>query len=133
MIEEILKPMSTAPRDGTEVILLTRYGIVSAHFCPGEMTTTMDGDEYEGPVWSCYDDAIQIEVEEFVNEIGHLEWHDEGCIGWFTFPKNIKAAQERHEAKLREEWNEMARQDSIVDRPIPGSSTTVWLEKKNKQ
>lgn len=59
------QPMETAPKDGTIILLRTKQGVISAAFFPGEWTDHYEnGREYSGPVWSCYDDAITLEVEE---------------------------------------------------------------------
>lgn len=58
------QPISTAPRDGSEILLLTTTGVVSARFAPGEWSNGLEGREYSGAIWVCYDDAIEIEVEE---------------------------------------------------------------------
>ncbi len=59
------KPIKTAPRDGSDILLFTKvHGITQAHFVKGEWSNTIDGPEYDGPVWVCGDDAWQIEIEE---------------------------------------------------------------------
>ena len=59
------QPIKTAPRDGSHILLFTTcHGQVEAWFSPGEWTETVDGREYDGPVWVCADDAFQIEIEE---------------------------------------------------------------------
>jgi len=67
------KPIATAPLDGRDVLLFTTgNGIAEARFCPGEWSHGVEGSEYEGPVWSCCDDAFQIEIEECAaNEYYH--------------------------------------------------------------
>lgn len=74
-------PMESAPLDGTEILLLTKIGIVSAWFAKGEWTEHFEtGREYTGAQWICYDDAFQIEVEE--TEHGNFS----EAIGWMPKP-----------------------------------------------
>ncbi len=59
--------MSSAPKkENIEIILLTKTGIVSAYYSPGRWSdeTPDHPKEYDGPVWVCYDDQFQIEIEE---------------------------------------------------------------------
>lgn len=58
--------MKCAPRDGSNILLLTNTGVVSAWYKPGSWSddTPISPREYDGPVWICYDDAFQIEIEE---------------------------------------------------------------------
>ncbi len=67
------QPIATAPLDGTEILLYTERGIVQARFCPGEWHDYLEGREYDGPVWSCVDDAFQIEIEETPDGLLHGE------------------------------------------------------------
>lgn len=62
----VRRPMETAPRDGSEIILITRTGVVSAHYDKGAgwSDDPINGKDYEGPSWVCYDDAFQLEIEE---------------------------------------------------------------------
>ncbi len=60
----VWRPIDTAPKDGTEILLLTKSGVISALFVPHEIHHTRDGDEHDGYYWSCYDDTVQIEVDE---------------------------------------------------------------------
>jgi len=61
----IKQPMESAPRDGSEILLITDIGIVCAHYDKGEgWCNTPDGREYFGPAWICYDDAFELEIEE---------------------------------------------------------------------
>ena len=53
----------TIPMDGTEILIRTRIGIVSAWFC---------NEEYE---WVCYDDMFQ------------LDGHYSNIIGWIPIPE----------------------------------------------
>lgn len=77
------RPIETAPLDETAVLLFTTsYGIVEARFYRGYMTTTLDGDEWNGAQWSCADDAFTIEVEE--SPEGY--WH-ESATHWMPLPE----------------------------------------------
>jgi hypothetical protein len=82
-----LNPMATVPRD-RPVLLLTKTGIVSAWFAPGEWTEHYEyGREYNGPVWVCNDDQFQIEVEEISQDPADDDHN--GCLGWYD-PKDIE-------------------------------------------
>lgn len=82
------QPMETAPRDETEILLLTTVGITSARFYAGEWHRSFDGDEYEGPVWSCCDDMWQIEVEESpVDNDNTFQYNDGEATHWMYLPE----------------------------------------------
>ena len=70
------QPMETAPRDESEILLLTTDGVVSAWYEKPSKVETMNGTEYEGGQWICYDDKFQIE-----NDQG-------GIIAWMPIPKH---------------------------------------------
>jgi hypothetical protein len=71
--------MKTAPRDeDTSIMLFTRRGQVEARFSPGYWTETLEGREYNGPVWVCCDDTFQIEIEH----TGPDEYHDGEALFW---------------------------------------------------
>ena len=80
-----LRDMKDAPRDGTHIILSTRYGRVEAWFSPGYWTeeTPSNAREYNGPVWVCADDKFQIEIEEgpSPDDDNHGE-----ALGWMPLP-----------------------------------------------
>ena len=81
--------MITAPRDGTEILLHTTcHGWVQAWYSPATKTETMDGPEYDGPIWVCADDAFQIEVEEAEDEMGAIQIHDNTADGWLPLPES---------------------------------------------
>lgn len=53
--------------DGRDIILLAHGMEVQARYCKGEWSfslETISGEEYDGAVWSCFDDEFQIEIEE---------------------------------------------------------------------
>jgi hypothetical protein len=58
--------ISTAPRDGTEILLFTScHGVCQAGFQQGVWEDHWEfGPEYTGSVWVCCDDIFQIEVDE---------------------------------------------------------------------
>jgi hypothetical protein len=58
------KPIETAPRDGSEILILTSAGATQARFAAGEWHNYLEGREYDGPVWVCCDDQWQIEIED---------------------------------------------------------------------
>ncbi len=64
------QPIETAPKDGTEILILTRLGAVSAWFCD-EPCTDVDNGAYD---WVCYDDAFQI------------DGHSSEVLGWMPLP-----------------------------------------------
>lgn len=52
------EPIDTAPKDGTEILIKTNLGIVSAYFADEEPTNeSQDDGVYE---WVCFDDKFQI-------------------------------------------------------------------------
>lgn len=59
------QPIETAPKDGTSVLLYTKYGMCEGWFLKGEWSedTPISPAEYSGDVWVCYDDEFTIEVE----------------------------------------------------------------------
>lgn len=77
------RPMWSAPRDGSPILLLTNTGMVSAWYQPGwwDEVTPLHEREYNGAQWICYDDAFQIEVEE--TPTGYI---DGSAIGWMEEP-----------------------------------------------
>lgn len=56
--------IETAPTDGSDILLLAHGMAIQARFCPGEWSHSIEGDEYDGPVWSAFDDAVSFEIEE---------------------------------------------------------------------
>ena len=57
-----LRPIDTAPKDGTEILLKTHIGIVSAWTCIKHPTNKSKDDGcYD---WSCYDDMFQLELDD---------------------------------------------------------------------
>lgn len=80
------RDMESAPRDGTEIILLTTTGVVSAWFDPPRIVHDyFDGDDTEGCQWVCYDDKFTEIVEWF----GENDYGDgsAGIRGWMPLPK----------------------------------------------
>jgi hypothetical protein len=63
------RSMDTAPKDGTEVLLKTPSGVVSAWFC--DEPAEGDGSVYD---WICYDDKFTI------------DGHDSSIQGWMPVP-----------------------------------------------
>jgi len=83
-------PIETAPRDGSEVLLLTRLGVVSGWYAPGEWIDTQDGREYEGPSWVCYDDLFEIPVE-LEGPLGEIRCD---ASHWMQMPELPEAVKE---------------------------------------
>ena len=65
-------PMRTAPLDGTEILLKTHVGIVSAWFC--DEPPTNDNNDNGAYDWVCYDDMFT------------LEHDDSTIVGWMSLP-----------------------------------------------
>lgn len=62
-------PAETVPMDGTEVLILTPSGVVSAWFCNEPPTNdAKDDGAYD---WICFDDSFTIDGHE-ANIIGWL-------------------------------------------------------------
>jgi hypothetical protein len=78
--------ISTAPRDGSEVLILAKGMVVQARFCPGSWGPDIPGEvrEYDGAVWVAFDDQMQFEVEEGSLEGGHDD-HG-GVTHWQPLP-----------------------------------------------
>lgn len=66
----------TAWIDGRDVVLLAHDMEVQARYCAGRWSadTPNAPAEYDGAVWSCFDDKFQIEIEEFSSDPS-LWWH----------------------------------------------------------
>ncbi len=82
------QPISTAPMDGTNVLLFTTcHGACEAWFAKGEWSddTPISPAEYSGSAWVCCDDAFQIEVEECGPEDG--DFHHGTATHWMPLPK----------------------------------------------
>ena len=45
-------------------MILTDIGAVEAWWAEGEWHETLEGKEYEGFCWVCYDDKFQLELDE---------------------------------------------------------------------
>jgi len=58
------QPIETAPKEGSEILILTSAGVTQARFSPGEWHDYQEGREYDGPVWVCCDDKWLIEIED---------------------------------------------------------------------
>ena len=67
------QPVETIPMDGTEILIKTHIGVVSAYFCIEEP----DNDARDSGVydWICYDDKFQLDGES------------SGIIGWMPIPE----------------------------------------------
>jgi len=55
-------PMETIPMDGTEIIIKTNVGIVSAWFCSEEPSNDAKDDGCYH--WICYDDMFQLDGDD---------------------------------------------------------------------
>lgn len=84
------QPMETAPRDGTTILLKTAQGVVDAWWCPPEVVHHyFEGDDVEGCLWVCYDDAFEIQVEWANVEGEDCPFWDSssGILGWMPIPE----------------------------------------------
>ena len=76
--------------DGRDVVLLA-YGMeVQARYCPGEpVQCGLEAIEYDGAVWSCFDDKFQIEIEEISDDPAHH--HSRAAnVGQLVLPQRTK-------------------------------------------
>lgn len=80
------RPIESAPKDGTPVLLFTTcHGQVEAWFSPGEMSVDHEGTkDYSGDVWVCADDAFQIEVE--ITGPKPNDYHHGTATHWMPLP-----------------------------------------------
>lgn len=85
------QPMATAPRDQTEILLLTNTGIVSAWWSPPKVITRsyFDGEDMRGCEWVCYDDKFAIQVEWERTDEGEDKFLDgnAGILRWMPIPQ----------------------------------------------
>lgn len=74
--------VDTAWIDGRSVVLLAHGMEVTARYCAGRWSedTPLSPREYDGAVWSCFDDEFQFEIEE----TGHdpVDWHHGPVTHW---------------------------------------------------
>lgn len=75
-------PMSTAPYDGSEILLLAHGMVIQARYSGGEWSASTPASpaEYWGAVWVAFDDALQFEIEEGAGEDG-IDLHGQ-VTGW---------------------------------------------------
>ena len=80
-----LYPMSdTAWIDGRDVIIFAHGMWVSARYCAGSWSedTPISPREYDGGVWSCFDDQFQFEIEEIGSD--PAIWEHGPVMGWIN-------------------------------------------------
>ncbi len=72
------QPVETIPMDGTEILIKTHIGVVSAYFCIEEP----DNDARDNGVydWICYDDKFQLDGFQ-------LDGESSVIIGWMPIPE----------------------------------------------
>jgi hypothetical protein len=80
------QPIETAPRDGTEVLILAGGMAIQAFFLEGAWGPDIPGEvrEYHGAVWVAFDDLTQFEVEGGALE-GGLDYHG-SVTHWMPLP-----------------------------------------------
>ncbi len=76
------QPIETAPKDETEILIYAHGMAIQARFYPGEWSHSIDGDEWDGPVWFAFDDAISFEVED----CGKDGMHHGPVTHWMPLP-----------------------------------------------
>jgi hypothetical protein len=66
------QPIETAPKDGSDILILASGMAIEARYAPGAWGPDVPGEvrEYDGPVWVAFDDLTQFEIEEGVLEGG---------------------------------------------------------------
>lgn len=85
------QPIETAPLDDKPVLLHCRvHGAMQGVFCPGEWSddTPNSPAEYDGPIWLCGDDLLQVEIEECSPD--PREWHHGTITHWQPLPEPPK-------------------------------------------
>ncbi len=81
------RPIETAPRDGTNVLLKDTMGeMVSAWYCPATQIPcheAFSGYEDDGGCWVCCDDMFTAPVEEYRDpDTGKMTYWDGNWVGW---------------------------------------------------
>ena len=78
------RPIDSAPRDGTEILIYANGMSIQAWFCKGEWSSDTPAypAEYDGAIWCAFDDAIQFEVEETP-----FGFHDGTVTHWQPLPE----------------------------------------------
>jgi len=69
------QPIDTIPMDGTEILIKTDVGVVSAWFCHEEPTNDARDDGYYD--WVCYDDMFTI------------DGHNNNISAWCPMPNSM--------------------------------------------
>jgi len=66
------QPIESAPRDGSEILILAHGMVILARYHPGEWSDDMPNAsvEYDGAVWCAFGDALSFEIEEGATENG---------------------------------------------------------------
>lgn len=91
----------TAWIDGRDLVLFAYDMEVSARFCPGEWWYGHEGSEYNGAVWSCFDDQFQIEIEEISDDPSI--WHHGRATHWREPSPPPASVDERSQSQGRED------------------------------
>lgn len=91
------QPIETAPKDGSEILILAHGMAIQARFEPGRWSedTPVSPAEYDGAVWCAFDDAQQFEIEEGAGENGG-DWHG-AVTHWMPLPAPPTITASRHQ------------------------------------
>lgn len=85
------QPIETVPmKEDVGLLLLTSVGVTEARYSSGYWSRSIDGDEWNGPVWVCCDDTWQIEIEQ----IGENDFHHGQATHWMPLPEPPKDTKE---------------------------------------
>lgn len=80
------QPIETAPKDGSDILILANGMAIEARYEPGLWGPDIPGEvrEYDGPVWVAFDDLTQFEIEEGLLDGG--KDHHGAVTHWMPLP-----------------------------------------------
>lgn len=120
------RPISTAPLDGSDILLLAHGMVIEARFDPGggwTEDTPICPAEYEGAVWVAFDDAVEFEIEECHPDARF--WHHGPVTHWMPKPPMPEMEPEQDQFPGFEEMT-WEIEEAITKRMRPKHSTFVW-------